>query len=372
MHMHHDEARQRLEKRLRRQVPDSHWDYLVKKDYVKEFLDPEEPFSLDDLVKEAEELAAAVPATAARQTRPANGPPLSAVRPPVHLSTEASTYQHALSEVVAAVADLDVDVLAFRSKVLADETMSWDQVEAWVKEREAEQGDPTRWITCALPTSGFDEAVTYNALLERSSVEARFLRYLRSSGDWEAQVATVAGGVLERLRRLSVGLSQAHAWTEAQATVFVLTGLTPTVSMIRTTDRGTNVRHGTWCAWSEVITLKVNPAVSVEELASTYRAARQRYGQRRTSGSYRIRTQSLKHLRLASFVARRRPAAAWGVLMQEWNQQCDPGEEYPHVSNFRRDAALAQERLLYRGAVRPRGVEGKAPRDSPPQATVGR
>lgn len=366
MRMNEDEVRQHLEKRLRRQVPDSHWDYLVKKNYVKEFLEPDEPFSLDDLGQEAEELAQAVPSTAAGQARPVNGPPLPAVRPSVHLSTEASTYQHALSEVVAAVADMDVDVLAFRSKVLADKTMSWEEAEAWVKEREAEQGNPTRWITCALPTSGLEEAVTYNALLERSSVEGRLLRYLSPGRDSEALVATVAGGVLERLRRLSVGLSQAHAWTEAQATVFVLTGLTPTVSMIRTTDRGTNVRHGTWCAWSEIITLKVNPAVSVEELASTYRAARHRYGQRRTSGSYRIRTQSLKHLRLASFVARRRPSAAWAVLMQEWNQRCDPGQEYPHVSNFRRDAALAQERLLYRGAVRPRGIQRETSRDSPP------
>lgn len=356
MRMAAEEVRERMEERLRHQVPDGHWDYLVKKDYVTEFLDPEEPFGLDDLVREAEELAEAVPAPAARQARPVQGPPLPAVRPPAPLSPEASTYQHALSEVVAAVADRDVDVLAFRSTILADKTIPWDQVQEWIEEREAEQGDPTRWITCAVPPNGLDEAITYNALLERSSVEARLLRYVRPGGDSEALVATAAGGVLERLRRLSVGLSQAHAWTEAQATVFVLTGLTPTVSMIRTTDRGTNIRHGTWCAWSETITLRVNPAVSVEELASTYRAARQRYGQRRTSGSYRIRTQSLKHLRLASFTARRRPAQAWTVLMQEWNQQCDAGEEYPHVSNFRRDAALAQERLLYRGAVRPRGV----------------
>ncbi len=358
--MDDDEARRRLEQRLRRQVPDSHWDYLVKKGYVSEFRDPDEPFTLDELVKEAQELADAVPATAAQRVRPVNGPPLSEARPPVRLSEETSTYQHALSEVVASVADLDVDVLAFRSMFLVGETMSWDQVEAWVKAREAEQGHPTRWMTCALPTGDLDEAVTYEALLARSSVAVRLLKYVRPDEEWEAHVATVAGGALERLRRLSEGLSQAHAWTEAQSTVFVLTGLTPTVSMIRTTDRGTNVRHGTWCAWSELIVLKVNPAVSVEELASTYRAARQRYGQRRTSGSYRIRTQSLKHLRLASFVARRRATTAWSDLMREWNQQCEPGEEYSQVSNFRRDAALAQERLLYRGAVRPREVRTAA------------
>ncbi len=126
--------------------------------------------------------------------------------------------------------------------------------------------------------------------------------------------------------------------------------------MIRTTDRGTNVRHGTWCAWSKVIVLEVNPAVPAEELASTYRAARQQYGERRTSGSYRIRTQSPKHLRLAGFVARRRETMMWSDLMREWNQQCEPEEKYSHVSNFRRDAPLARDRLLYRGAVRPTGL----------------
>lgn len=38
----------------------------------------------------------------------------------------------------------------------------------------------------------------------------------------------------------------------------------------------------------------------------------------------------------------------WEDLMQAWNQ-CELQEQYTQGSNFRRDAALAQERLLYRG-----------------------
>jgi hypothetical protein len=47
----------------------------------------------------------------------------------------------------------------------------------------------------------------------------------------------------------------------------------------------------------------------------------------------------------------------WSDLMREWNQQCEPKEKYSHVSNFRRDAPPARERLLYRGAVRPTGLK---------------
>ncbi len=100
--------------------------------------------------------------------------------------------------------------------------------------------------------------------------------------------------------------------------------------------------------------LTINPAVPVDEVADSYRAARERYAKRRTQGDYRIRTQSLRLLRLAGFVARRRPDMKWGELMQAWNAQCEASERYTQASNFRRDAALAQDRLLYRGLVKPR------------------
>ncbi len=353
MHARSATTRDLLEQRLRREVPDKLWDYLVAKRYISEYEHKEDPLTLDDLVREAELLQELSAADTSRPARPVSGNLVRESKTEAHLSAEMSTYQEALSEVVASVADLDVDVVAFREKFLAAQIMHWDQVEPWVKTQEAAQGAPTQWITSVLPTDYRGKSVTYDDLLLTSGVEARMLKYARPGEKWQAQVATAAGGPLERLRRLSEGLSKAHGWTEAQATVFVLTGLTPTVSLIRTTEGGHNVRHGTWCAWAERIVLTVNPAVPVEEVAAAYRAARQRYGKRRTSGSYRVRTQSLKHLRLAGFVARRRPAMRWNDLVQSWNQ-CEPQEQYTQGSNFRRDAALAQERLLYRGLVRPK------------------
>ncbi len=141
------QARELLARRLRHAVPDSQWDYLVSKRFVSDYLNLQEPFGFDDLLKEAQDLAAAVPAPVAQRGRRVNGPSLSEVRGPVQLSQETTTYQRALSEAVASVADLEVDVLAFRDRFLAGEIMPWDQVDAWVKAREAEQGEPTIWIT---------------------------------------------------------------------------------------------------------------------------------------------------------------------------------------------------------------------------------
>ncbi len=348
-----DEARQMVEKRLRRKVPDGIWDYAEKKRYVREFQDGES--SLPDLVKEVKQLQDAVAPVARRPARAVVGTVEPADWTETHLSEATSVYEHALSEVVAAAADSDPDVVAFRRTVLSDSLMMWDQVHAWIEAQQVAEGDPTQWVTFPMSAEREGQSVTYTELRDRHGVSTRMLRYVRPRENWEVPIGTVAGGTLERLRRLSEELARANGWTPAQATVFVLTGLTPTVSMIRRTEGGENIRFSRWHAWAERIVLTINPAVPVDEVADSYRAARERYAKRRTQGDYRIRTQSLRLLRLAGFVARRRPDTQWAELMQAWNAQCEPGEAYTQVSNFRRDAVLAQDRLLYRGLVKPRG-----------------
>ncbi len=227
-------------------------------------------------------------------------------------------------------------------------------MQAWIEAQQALEGDPTHWVTFPMPPDE-DQLVRCGELRDRHGVGGRVLKYVRPKENWQVQIGTVAGGTLERLRRLSEALAKANAWTPAQATVYVLTGLTPTVSMIRWTEGGHNIRYGRSHDWAERIVLTIDPAVPVDEVAESYRAARERYARRRTQGEYRIRTQSLRLTRLAGFVARRRPAMKWEDLRRAWNAQCAPDEVYTQGTNFRRDAALAQDRLLYRGLVKPRG-----------------
>lgn len=345
------EVRDLIEKKLHRKLSDGMWDYVQDKHYVEEF---QNGGLLDDLLKEVRRLQALSEPVERRPVRVVQDAPPLVDRGEAHLSEATSTYQAALSEVVVAAADSDPDVVAFRSKVLSDKLMAWDEVQAWIEAQQAREGDPTQWVTFPMP-SDEDQLVRYGDLRDRHGVEGRLLKYVRPKENWPLQIGTVAGGTLERLRRLSEALAKANAWTPAQATVYVLTGLTPTVSMIRRTEGGHNIRYGRSHDWAERIVLTIDPAVPVDEVAESYRAARERYAQRRTRGEYRIRTQSPRLLRVAAFVARRRPAMKWNELFHVWNAQCAPEYAYSQESNFRRDAVLAQDRLLYRGLVKPRG-----------------
>ncbi len=244
-----------VEKRLRRKVPDGIWDYAEKKRYVREFQDGES--SLPDLVKEVKQLQDAVAPVARRPARAVVGTVEPADRTETHLSEATSVYEHALSEVVAAAADSDPDVVAFRRTVLSDSLMMWDQVHAWIEAQQVAEGDPTQWVTFPMSAEREGQSVTYTELRDRHGVSTRMLRYVRPRENWEVPIGTVAGGTLERLRRLSEELARANGWTPAQATVFVLTGLTPTVSMIRRTEGGENIRFSRWHAWAERIVLTI-------------------------------------------------------------------------------------------------------------------
>lgn len=359
-----EQVRQLVEGKLRRQVPDGLWNYLIDKNFVSTYRQGE--CALDELLTDVRELLQAFTASSRPSTPgPVGGPPLPRAPTERYLSEETSTYQAALSEAVASVANTDPDVAAFRDKVLGGRLLQWDEVEPWVQSQQAAQNGPTTWLTFPLPPDHDGKSVAYDELLERADVGSRLLKYVvraelnaddsesASKGAAPSQkvVATAVNGPLERLRWLSESLATVHAWQEGQATVFVLTGLTPTVSMIRTTQGGHYGRHGWNCAWAERIVLTVDPAAPVEEIVAAYRAARRQYTQRRTQGKHGIRTQSLRQLRLVEFVASRRPQIKWNDLMQAWNDRCEPGERYTQCSNFRRDARLAQERLLYRGMV---------------------
>lgn len=150
-----------------------------------------------------------------------------------------------------------------------------------------------------------------------------------------------------------MGMSNAHGWEPAQATTFVLTGMTPLVALIRVTEGGTAIRHGIWCAWNERIRLDIHPGAPAEEVTQIYRAARRRLDNERSDTIARPRSLSLRHLRVAAFVARRE--GTWSELMDEWNAHSHIGDRYTQVSNFRRDARQAQTHVLYRSRHQPRG-----------------
>ncbi|QFZ20362.1 hypothetical protein [Saccharothrix syringae] len=263
-------------------------------------------------------------------------------------------YALALSENIAAEADRDRQTAAFRAAHLPDGLIRLDRVEEWIGQRAQEQPGDLRQARVRIPAGWQpDEPLPSTS----ASIFVDRLEYVAPGHDRVRWIVVAPGGVLGWLRRLSVGLATAHGWEPAQATTWVLTGLTPLVGLIRVTEERENIRDSQWMAWSERITLDVHPAAMPDEVADAYRAARKRFDARRTNGEYRARSQAIPQLALARFVARRRPRCTWDEIRVLWNDWITVQADYPGVAlkrydsakRFHNEAVAACKRVLYRG-----------------------
>src|SRR5260370_9975082 len=152
----------------------------------------------------------------------------------------------------------------------------------------------------------------------------------------ERKLPITTGTHLERLRELSIRLARQYRWTEAQATTFVLTGITPKPRSISLWTRRTERLGGL-----SVIHVVADPAVSPKLVAySDLEERKQLLGTRH-------RDLSEKHLTLAVFVASQPPNSSWSERMTRWNDNYGArGWTYSQVANFAHDGLQAQRRLL--------------------------
>ncbi|WP_433261585.1 hypothetical protein ACQPZF_27225 [Actinosynnema sp. CS-041913] len=354
------EIRKLLTRRLRAGLTEREWAFLVKRGHLDDLLS-REGGDLGEEIKAVAELFKDM-----REAYPASDPAGSSdpgrtlpspSSPQVHsaaVGQRSAAYALALSENIAAVADRDRQTGAFRAAHLPDGVIGLDQVEEWISLRAQEQPGDLRQARVQVPAGWQpDEPLPSTS----ASLFVDRLEYVVPGYDRVRWIVVVPGGVLGWLRRLSVGLATAHGWEPAQATTWVLTGVTPLVGLIRVTEARENIRDSWWMAWSERITLDVHPAAMPEEVAEAYRAARKRFDAIRTEGEYRARSQAIPQLALARFVARRRPGCTWDEIRMLWNdwitEQADhPGvtlKRYDSTKRFHNEAEAACKRVLYRG-----------------------
>jgi hypothetical protein len=312
--------RSKLEKALRRSSIDLLWEYLDEQGFVEEVTLHGAPF--EDLLDQARRLLSL------------NDPPvkmLDRTRP------DAWSHHWATSVVVAHWARSDADVLAYRQRWLGDGFMAWSDVPAWVKARAAE-GPPIRRVTATIPPGV--RVVTIDLDQPRGiGVSTDVIKYSGPNDKW-VRSETTRPGALEELFRVATTLVKFYPWTDAQATVFVLTDIVPLVSMIRTTTGGVAIKDGLAHDFAQRITLVIDPTTPVDEVASTYTEARRR------AGHGRRRRLSAKHASLAVLGIEKPESEPWRETLSRWNAE-HPEWRYDHVSNLRRDAVRAQARLAY-------------------------
>ena len=145
--------------------------------------------------------------------------------------------------------------------------------------------------------------------------------------------------MLDRLREISERLANFYGWDEAQATVFVLTGITPLHRAMRAEARFSDPLPA-----RSRITLTIDPKVTPREIADYYRAIR-----RDLFGGRRLRRLSAKHARLAVFAAQQPDDSTPAAQRARWNQECRawkrPKWRYQETTRFKRDCQQALDRL---------------------------
>jgi len=354
------EARHRLNKHLRQSLTEKEWVLLDTLGDVNDLV------ANIDLVEGVAEKVRAFRTTYGAS--PAGSSEPSQSLPPsrsANLGDRSTAFAFALSENIAADADRDPQTAAFRNVHLPDGLIHLDQVDTWITQRSQEQPEETRQARVRVPAGWqSDEPLPSTG----AEVFVEQLHYVVPGQAYVRKVVVAPGGVLASLRRLAAGLAVAHGWEPAQAATWVLTGVTPLVGLIRVTEGRETIRNTWWMAWSERITLDVHAAATPDEVAEAYRAARLHHDLARTDGRHRVRSQSIPHLVLARFVARREGTweekrVAWNTWIAEQTEY-DDLKRYNYTSTFRRDADLACKRVLYRGYYAGRGAATEAAADA--------
>lgn len=328
--MHDEEIRLVLQKRLRRKNIDRLWKHLKSRGYVDEVTDGFA--TIADLVEQSRDILAA-----GIIDRASTG---GAVQPDG--PTAGQERRWALSQIVAAEMTKGERVTGFRRDHLEGGLIKWPEAQSWIQRCAAADGPSTTDLTVTIPHSRLD----YNGRgearldppLERMTafkVSRESLEYAVPGSDWVLHVPVSSGGVLDQLRRLSEWLASKCTWMSAQATIFVLSGVVPLISSVRTTTTVVSSNR----KWAARIVLDIDPAATPDEVLRVYQAVRE------GSGLAHRRTITPRLARLAAFATAEHAELPWKERQRLWNEKF-PDWRYDQASNFRRDALAGRQRLL--------------------------
>ena len=326
------ELRQEVDSILGSPLPEETWAYLVRMGLVQDALIES---GADWLAQEAREVLRAGGASRGRG-RKANE----------ERNIPADERINVISEVLASKANDDPDVAAFREKYLGGNHLTLEEVEDWVKLQATRDGPARPVIWATLPD---DHVMEHDwnwpgqgripllvqpplALQRVAGFQWHLLAYQAAGKTGTSRAPIRLGGVLAILRDLSQRLSRIYRWTEAQATTFVVTGVTPQLSQGRVTTTSTypyNLHR---------IILEVDPHMDPKSLLALYREYRKELLPRR----YRKLTP--KHLELVRFWSVHRQGT-WRNRMEAWNRAY-PEWHYVEYRNFSRDCRQAYRSIL--------------------------
>jgi hypothetical protein len=264
---------------------------------------------------------------------------------------ESQTRAHALSILIAESASKDEEVRRFREDVLDGRLLELDQVEHWIEDQvqvDKGAGRSTRLLQLVpLPPKHnirreqkgdfLDPPLNLKMLTRPATLHKKTLEYLVAGDEWVRRVPVAIGGALERLQVLSERLAHNHRWHPAQATLFVLIGATPLISVLSMEVQPSS--SGASTGLSRIV-LTVDPMVPPAKVRTSYERIRQKIVGKRH------REMRERQFKLAVFTKLSPEEEPWAKRMAKWNDIVPKKLRYGSTSNFKRDAERAVERLL--------------------------
>ena len=258
--------------------------------------------------------------------------------------------REAISSALAEIARQDEDVLYFRRTVLNDQLLQFEEVDRWIQERRSDATYPLALIVRIKDGFKLNHQNGWQLEPPLSSmgpegieglVPVDTLAYAKKGDRWKHSVSIGRDGTLRTVWRLSNALAKRFLWQEAQATMFMLTDMTPLLTEdVKLTPPGMMTLP--WGGLSPLscltrVTLTIDPMMTPREVAQKYGRIRARLLGRKP------RVQSKKHLQLAVFAVKyptlsREAMVEWGLRFPDW--------KYTRISIFARDARIARHRLL--------------------------
>lgn len=358
--------RSEIEIILQSPLKEEEWQDLVEENYIEELLNDD--LSCKDVADKVQRRRKVYGQRGARKDKATRILSEQEAQQP-------SGYVRALSILVAQDAAKDPEVKAFRSDVFGGKLLSFEAVEGWLLEQFNADGLPTWWleyipISGTLMNEGFvktspQEQTEYGTFkpdvfvkifsdeqpIDQVALQIhlplsipmrllmdffhfRLLSYGTPGSNDTKEIPTARNGILERLRLLSRQLAQEYSWSEAEATIFILTGSIPEIIQVDSTAIARKQS-----ALSRIV-LTVDPSLSPKEVAEHYRKICQD-----VIGT-RHRDLSEKHMQLAIFAAKQPEDRTWLEKMTEWNRAHPVEWNYVEVSNFSHDCLQARRRLL--------------------------
>lgn len=316
-----------LERRLRRRLTDLEKDYLIMRRLAGEIagdLSDEEGGSEEGIQTAMRELAwlrgRVVTTPEVKMTARSRKVTTSPAEPDV--LEFSGTHAEALSFLLADEAARDDKVAGFRARRLGGTLLAAAEVEPWILSQTTSDGPATQYVQTPVPgdvpvhVTMDGDLVTADGLplsqghLTRQAATAAKMLYYYVPGEGVPKfVVTASMGVLEELRSVGEHLVRELRWGQSEATVFILTGLTPLYGEIWAEQEWDELRP-----LASRITLKVCPTVTPQEVARIYHGLRAQI----LSGRY-VHIQPRQAALVAFAFPRLKRGMTWEEIRQAWN-----------------------------------------------------